>query len=66
LPDFTGDAAFAASFVTDAEAFATAFAGRLASALRATSANGAFVRDDVDGFDFAAAFLDFEAALAMM
>src|ERR1051326_3364156 len=55
LPDFV---ASAAGFVT------AGFAGLLVNALRAPG-GGAGFRAGADGFDFVAAFLVFEAALAM-
>src|ERR1700716_625901 len=60
LPAF---AASAASFI--AAGFGAAFAGVLLSALRAVAGAAGLPRGDADGFDFAAAFLVFDAALAM-
>ena len=60
LPDF---AASAAGLV--AAGFGAALAGVLVNALRALTGAAGLPRAGADGFDFAAAFLVFDAALAM-
>jgi hypothetical protein len=56
----TGLAGFGAAFAV------VFFTAPFATDFRALAETLAFGRDDVDGFDFATTFLDFEAALAMM
>jgi hypothetical protein len=46
--------------------FGTAWAGLFFNALRALAGGADFARAGADGFDFAATFLDFDAALAMV
>src|SRR6266700_3724978 len=69
LPDFTAGfeagllgGSFGAAFTTG---FATVSGALFFSAWRALAGGAVFTRTGADGFDFAAIFLSFEAALAM-
>src|SRR5882672_2154655 len=60
LPDFAASAAGLA-----AAGFGAALAGLFFNALRALAGGAGLARTGADGFDFAAVFLGFDAALAM-
>ena len=64
LPDFAASAAGLLATALPA-AFGAGLAALFFRALRAEAGGAAFVRAGMDGFDFAAVFLSFDAALAM-